>query len=356
MNLTGNFGIFCYNGVFHFLNYKENPMYQLVAIGNALVDTEFKLTDKILTQTGLTKSNMTLADTDEQNALFDIVNMHGLTPAKQAGGGSAGNTVACFSALGGTSFYNCRVGHDKHGEFYLSDMANMGVAIDDDRAKVVGATGTCAVLVTDDGERTMQTNLAVSGQIDESNVVFDVLAGAKYLYLEGYLAMTPSVQSAISRLCQTAKAQGVKIVVSFADPAVVRFAKDGVMSWLVDGVDMIFCNMDEAKLFAKTDDDTQAVHTLLNHAELVVITNGANPTTVADKDSIHLYDVSPADVVDTNGAGDNFAGAFLYALAQGVDYQACMALAGAVAGCVVSQFGARLPKAEYGLIKQTVLG
>ena len=333
-------------------------MYQLVAIGNALVDTEFKICDEILTQTGLTKSNMTLADTDEQTALFDMLNTHGLTPTKQAGGGSAGNTVACFSALGGTSFYCCRVGHDKRGAFYLSDMQNMGVAIDAVKAEVVGATGTCVVLVTDDGERTMQTNLGVSGEIDQSNVDFDVLSKAKYLYLEGYLAMTPSVQDAISKLCQTAKAQGVKIVVSFADPAVIRFAKDGILSWLTgltDGVDVIFCNMDEAKLFAGTDDNTQAVHALLAHAALVVITDGANPTTVADKDGICMYDVAPANVIDTNGAGDNFAGAFLYALAQGADYGACVALAGAVASHVVSQFGARLPKAEYDLIKQSVL-
>ena len=331
-------------------------MYQLVAIGNALVDTEFKLTDEILTQTGLTKSNMTLADTDEQTALFDMLNTHGLTPTKQAGGGSAGNTVACFSALGGTSFYCCRVGHDKRGAFYLSDMQKMGVGRDAGRAEVGGGTGTWAVLVTGDGERTMQTNLGVSGEIDQSNVDFDVLSKAKYLFLEVYLAMTPSVQSAISKLCQTAKTQGVKIVVSFADPAVIRFAKDGVMAWLMDGVDMIFCNMDEAKLFAETDDDIQAAHALLKHAKLAVITNGANPTTVADKDSVRLYDVPPANVIDTNGAGDNFAGAFLYALAQGADYGACVALAGAVASRVVSQFGARLPKAEYGLIKQTVLG
>lgn len=336
-------------------------MYQLVAIGNALVDTEFKLCDEILTQTGLTKSNMTLADTDEQTALFDMLNTHGLTPTKQAGGGSAGNTVACFSALGGSSFYCCRVGHDKRGAFYLSDMQNMGVAIDAGRAEVVGATGTCVVLVTDDGERTMQTNLGVSGEIDQSNVDFDVLSKAKYLYLEGYLAMTPSVQDAISKLCQTAKAQGVKIVVSFADPAVIRFAKDGILSWLTgltgltDGVDVIFCNMDEAKLFAGTDDSTQAVYALLAHAALVVITDGANPTTVADKDGICMYDVAPANVIDTNGAGDNFAGAFLYALSEGADYKRCVALAGGVASHVVSQFGARLPKAEYDLIKQTVL-
>lgn len=329
-------------------------MYDLIAIGNALVDTEFKISDDTLNQTALTKGSMTLASTDEQSALFDILQAHNITPTKQASGGSAGNTVACFSALGGSAFYHCRVGHDKHGMFYLSDMANMGVTIDGAKAEVAGTTGTCIVLVTDDGERTMQTDLAVSSQIDESNVDFDVLAGAKYLYLEGYLAMSPSVQPAIAKLCQLAKSQGVKIVVSFADPAVVRFAKDGVMSWLQNGVDMIFCNMDEAKLFANTDDDATAVQTLLTHAKVAVVTNGAKPTSVGDEHGIILYDVLTADVVDTNGAGDNFAGAFLYALSQGLDYQACVRLAGGVASRVVSQFGARLPKAEYGLIKQEI--
>lgn len=330
-------------------------MYQLVAIGNALLDTEFKLSDEVLTQTKLTKGNMTLASTDEQSALFDILHTHGLTPTKQASGGSAGNTVACFSALGGSSFYHCRVGHDKRGLFYLSDMASMGVAIDETKAEVVGATGTCAVLVTDDGERTMQTNLAVSAEIDDSNVDFETLRGAKFLYLEGYLAMTPSVQPAITKLCQIAKDEGVKIVVSFADPAVVRFAKDGLMSWLSLGVDIIFCNMDEAKLLASTDDDKQAIDTLRRHAKLAIITNGAYPTTVADEHGVYQYDVPSAQVIDTNGAGDNFAGAFLYALLQGLDYQACVALAGGIASRVVSQFGARLPKADYAHTKEQIL-
>lgn len=332
-------------------------MYNLVAIGNALVDTEFKLTDNILTQTKLTKGNMTLANTQEQSALFDILHTHGLTPSKQAGGGSAGNTVACFSALGGQAFYNCRVGSDDFAKFYLSDMADMGVAINGIKSQASGTTGSCVVLITDDGERTMQTNLAVSGEIDDSNIDFDALAKADVLYLEGYLAMTPSVQPAITKLRQYAKAQGVKIAVSFADPAVVKFAKDGVMSWLSDGVDMIFCNMDEAKLFAETTDEILAIKTLQYYANLVVVTNGANPTTVGEKNgTICQYTVPPAKVLDTNGAGDNFAGAFLYALSQKLDYQACVALAGAVASRVVSQFGARLPKTDYNDIKIQILG
>lgn len=330
-------------------------MYELVAIGNALVDTEFKITDELLTQTKLAKASMTLADTDEQTALFAMLNEQGLTPNKQAGGGSAGNTVACFCALGGHAHYHCRVGDDKHGVFYLSDMANMGVSINSAKATVTGTTGSCVVLVTDDGERTMQTNLAVSSEIDESNVDFEVLAGAKFLYLEGYLAMSPSVQPAIAKLCQVAKEQGVDIVVSFADPAVIKFAKDGILSWLTGGVDMIFCNMDEAKLFADTDDEATAVQALLAHTKKAIITNGAKPTTIATKDGVHLYDVPSANVVDTNGAGDNFAGAYLYALSQGLDDGACVALAGSVASRVVAQFGARLNKANYSIIKNTVL-
>ncbi|MDO4450786.1 MAG: adenosine kinase [Moraxella sp.] len=330
-------------------------MYELVAIGNALVDTEFKITDELLTHTKLAKALMTLADTDEQTALFAMLNEQGLTPNKQAGGGSAGNTVACFCALGGHAHYHCRVGDDKHGVFYLSDMANMGVSINNTKATVTGTTGSCVVLVTDDGERTMQTNLAVSSEIDESNVDFEVLAGAKFLYLEGYLAMSPSVQPAIAKLCQVAKEQGVDIVVSFADPAVIKFAKDVILSWLTGGVDMIFCNMDEAKLFADTDDEATTVQALLAHTKKAIITNGAKPTTIATKDGVHLYDVPSANVVDTNGAGDNFAGAYLYALSQGLDDGACVALAGSVASRVVAQFGARLNKADYGIIKNTVL-
>lgn len=331
-------------------------MYQLVAIGNALLDTEFKLSDDLLSQTHLTKGSMTLADTSEQAALFHLLEAHGIMPSKQAGGGSAGNTVACFSALGGSSFYHCQVGTDERAELYLSDMADMGVTIDGTKSQTEGVTGSCVVLVSDDGERTMQTNLAVSAQIDESNVTFGTLMGATFLYLEGYLAMTPSVQSAIAKLRQSAKENAVKIVVSFADPAVICFAKAGILSWLSDGVDMIFCNMDEAKLFGETDDDAQAINALLAHATLVVVTNGANPTTVATKNGLHRYEVPSADVVDTNGAGDNFAGAFLYALSLGLDHQACVALAGAVSAHVVGQFGPRLPKEQYRVIRQAVIG
>lgn len=325
-------------------------MYDLVAIGNALVDTEFKVNDEVLVKTSLGRGSMTLTDVAGQSALFDVLKAYQILPAKQSGGGSAANSVVAFSVLGGKACYHCRVGDDGLGRFYLQDLAQMGVAIDG-KAVSAGQTGTCAVLVTPDGERTMQTHLGASSELSSENVDFDTLDGAKYLYLEGYLAMSPALLPVIEKLCQIAKANGTKIVVSFADPAVVNFAKDGLLAWLKLGVDVIFCNKDEATLFAQVDDVETAVRHLLDYASLVVVTNSDKPTTVGIKDgeniTLQTFNVPSADVVDTNGAGDNFAGALIYGLLQGWSMDKCVALAGEVASRVVAQFGARLPKDGY---------
>ena len=323
--------------------------YTLIAIGNALVDTEFVITDTILADTALTRGSMTLTDADGQAALFATLERHGISATKQAGGGSAANSVAAFAALSGqdgSAYYHCRVGDDARGRFYLSDLAQMGVATGAS-AISAGQTGSCAVLVTPDGERTMQTHLGASAELSADNIDFNIITGATYLYLEGYLAMNPNLHPIITRLSEQARAQGVQVVVSFADPAVVRFAKDGLLTWLDAGVDMIFCNMEEARLFANTDDNDTAVRALLTYTRTAVVTNGAQPTTIGTADDIHHHAVPAADVVDTNGAGDNFAGAYLYAHAQGYTAAQCVTLAGTVASHVVTQYGARLPKDAY---------
>ncbi|MFC0821070.1 adenosine kinase [Moraxella marmotae] len=336
-------------------------MYDIVAIGNALVDTEFTLSDAALADTGLTLGNMTLADTDTQNALFAKLSEQGNTPAKQAGGGSAANSMVAFASLGGTAFYHCRVGGDDMGDFYLSDLANSGVQTSADFAvQTDGTTGSCVVLVTPDGERTMQTHLGASSQINADNVKFDTLNGAKWLYLEGYLAMSPSAADALEQLHHTARQAGAKIAVSFADPAVVKFAKDGLQAMLNRGVDAVFCNLEEASLFADADGDADPVNALLKYSELVVITNSDKPTTIACRgdngiEEYQVESVAVSQVIDTNGAGDNYAGAFLYGLSQGLDLPSCGKLAAAVASAIVSQFGPRLTVADYQAIKGSVL-
>lgn len=330
-------------------------MFDIIAIGNALVDTEFQVSDDTLVTTGLTRGNMTLVGEDGQRALFSILTEQGVILAKKAGGGSAANSMVAFASLGGRAFYNCRVGGDDMGNFYLSDLEKSGVTTDTNTAiDQHGTTGSCVVLVTSDGERTMQTHLGTSSQINESNINMTTLQGAKWLYLEGYLAMSPTITQGISMLRIKAKAEGVKVAVSFADPAVVKFAKDGLDAMLLDGVDAIFCNLEEAMLYTSTDNHEAAVHSLGKFAKLVVVTNGNQDTLIKqDNDVISVPSVAIDAVVDTNGAGDNYAGAFLYAHTQGHTLKECGALAAAVAGHVVTQFGPRLSTADYQAIKQT---
>ena len=337
-------------------------MYDVMAVGNALVDHEYLLNDEQLTQTSLAKGSMTLASLEEQAQLLKEFEAQQLQPSKQTGGGSAANAMFAFASLGGKSFYGCRVGDDQAGEFYLVDLNQAGVATTSEKSvSAGGVTGSCVVAITPDGERTMQTFLGTSSDINEGNIDFDALTQSSWLYFEGYLAMSESLRPALQKLRQQAKANNTKIAVSFADPAVVNFAKEGLLEVLGDGVDTIFCNAEEAQLFTETDNITAAAQALTQYCHLAVVTNSADDTIICEKaedGSITLLDVPTPNVdkvIDTNGAGDNYSGAFLYALSQNHSLAQCGQLAGTVASQVVQQFGPRLSVAQYQHLAQQIL-
>lgn len=338
-------------------------MYDVMAIGNALVDHEYVLSDAALDETELTKGNMTLAAIEEQQQLLAYFQLANINPTKQAGGGSAANTMFTFASLGGKPFYACRVGDDKEGTFYLQDLHNAGVATSEKSIHAGGVTGSCVVAVTEDGERTMQTYLGTSSDITAENVNFDTLVSADWLYLEGYLAMSESIQPAMTQLREQAATHGTKIAVSFADPAVVKFAKDGLLNMLGNKVAVIFCNSEEARLFTNKDELKTAASTLLDHCQIAVVTDGANGAVIAqqpvqaDGDIIIHEVATPAvrNVIDTNGAGDNYAGAFLYALSQNYSLPECGRLASEVSAQVIQQFGPRLTPEDYQDIARRVL-
>lgn len=337
-------------------------MYDVMAVGNALVDHEYLLNEEQLKQTSLAKGSMTLASFEEQTQLLSEFQEQQLQPSKQTGGGSAANAMFAFSSLGGKSFYGCRVGDDQAGEFYLADLNQAGVATTSDKSiSAGGVTGSCVVAITPDGERTMQTYLGTSSEINEDNLDLNALSQSNWLYFEGYVAMSESLLPALSKLRQQAKHNHVKIVVSFADPAVINFAKQGLLEMLGDGVETIFCNAEEAKLFAETDDLTAAVQALTQYCQLAVMTNSAEDTIICQKAEdgtltlINIPTPKVEKVVDTNGAGDNYSGAFLYGLTQNYSLVQCGQLAGAVASQVVQQFGPRLTVAQYQAVVKQVL-
>jgi len=337
-------------------------MYDVMAIGNALVDHEYVLSDAALEETELTKGNMTLAGIEEQQQLLAYFKLANIDPSKQAGGGSAANTMYAFASLGGKPFYACRVGDDNQGEFYLKDLHEAGVTTSEKSIHTGGVTGSCVVAVTEDGERTMQTYLGTSSEITADNVDFDALTQAEWLYIEGYLAMSESIQPAMTQLRHQAGIHNAKIAVSFADPAVVKFAKDGLLNMLGNKVAVIFCNSEEAKLFTDKKQVKASARSLLEYCQTAVVTDGANGAIIAhkpdDDSDIEIYEIATpvvANVIDTNGAGDNYAGAFLYALSQQYSLLECGHLASEVSAQVIQEFGPRLDSRDYRDIAKRVL-
>ena len=227
-----------------------------------------------------------------------------------------------FASLGENLIMRVAFGDDSEGRFYLHDLNEAGVATDESFSiSKTGETGTYVVIVTPDGERTMQTHLGTSSEIRTENVDFTTLEQSDWLY--GRLSChvrqlsPPYWQTSPTNL----SLHHAKIAVSFADPAVVNFGKEGLLEMLGNGVNVIFCNSEEARLFTGKKQLKAAIRALMDHCDLAVVTDGANDTCICKRqadDSLKFTITPPtvAEIIDTNGAGDNFAGAFLYALSQ----------------------------------------
>lgn len=318
----------------------------LYAIGNALVDSEYLVDDAFLQQQGIEKGRMTLIDQAQQQQLCQGLQQR-FSCAKRASGGSAANSVIAFAALGGTAFYGCKVAKDDNGDFYLQDLHAAGVTAPSHAQVEQGITGTCVVMVTPDSERTMHTFLGITAELSAEELDFAALTKARFLYIEGYLATSPSARQAVAQARGIAKNAGIQTALTFSDPAMVQYARSGLTELLAEGVDILFCNEDEACLWANTTDVAAAITQLHQLSPLVVVTCGSRGALVSAQGQIQTIAPCPVQAVDSNGAGDGFAGAFMYGLSQGWPLAECGRLAARIAAAVVSQFGPRLPQEQY---------
>ncbi|PTQ87849.1 pfkB family carbohydrate kinase [Agitococcus lubricus] len=219
----------------------------LYAIGNALVDSEYVVDDAFLQHHAIQKGQMTLIDATQQHTLLSALHQR-FECAKRASGGSAANSVIAFAALGGSAFYACKVAADANGDFYLHDLNAAGVKAPRHAQVADGITGTCVVMVTPDSERTMHTFLGITAELSPQELDLDALTKARFLYIEGYLATSASARHAVSAARALAKAQNICTALTFSDPAMVQYARDGLSEMLADGVDILFCNETEATL------------------------------------------------------------------------------------------------------------
>lgn len=337
-----------YKATFKPIHNRNSMKYDVFGIGNALVDKEFEVTDAFLAEHGIQKGMMTLIDQERQQQLLS-----GLTEAfglkKRASGGSAANSIVAVSQFGGKAFYACKVANDETGEFYMHDLHAAGVAtkLDQVRCASEGVTGKCMVMVTPDAERTMNTFLGITADFSEAELHLDELKQAKYLYIEGYLVTSDVSRAAALKARQVAAENGVKTAMTFSDPAMVRFFRQGVDEMIGNGVDILFCNREEACVFTGKDDLEEAIAAIRPFAQKVVITLGSKGALVVDDTGRTEIAANPVKAVDTNGAGDMFAGAFLYAITQGMDNAQAGKLASLAAARIVTVFGARLSKQAH---------
>lgn len=325
--------------------------YDLYGIGNALVDKEFEVTDDFLAQNGIEKGMMSLIDEEKQIALLaQLDETFGLK--KQASGGSAANSMVAASQFGAKTFYACKVANDQTGSFYMHDLQEAGVTTKLEECKDEGLTGQCMVMVTPDAERTMNTFLGITADFCEQELHLDELKQSHYLYIEGYLVTSDVSRAAAIQARQTAKAHGVKTAMTFSDPAMVTYFKDGIKEMLGEHVDILFCNREECLTFTEEQDLENAIAKLTQIADKLVITLGSEGALIISDDQRTHIPAKTVKAIDTNGAGDMFAGSFMYGMTQGMSDEQAGALANAAAAEVVSVFGARLEaKTHQDLLK-----
>jgi sugar/nucleoside kinase (ribokinase family) len=327
--------------------------YHLYAIGNALVDTEYEVTDAQLQAAGVEKRHMTLIDTARRAELLKHVHH---VKSHRTGGGSAGNTVVALAQLGGKAFYSCRVADDELGDFYTKDLLSHGVATNLTHTKPPeGQTGSCMVMVTPDAERSMSTFLGATADIDKTALHLHDIVKARVYYMEGYLAASPTGLAAAIKGRTIAAQAGVKLATTLSDMSMINFCRPGLDAMVGTDLDFLFCNEEEAQVWCGTTDMAQICQQLGQQAKTVCLTRSAKGCLVLEAGNITDVPAAQVKAIDTNGAGDMFAGAFLYAVTHGHSHAQAAWLANQAAGRVVAQYGNRLNQETMNSLKADFL-
>lgn len=320
--------------------------YDVYGLGNALVDIQYRVDAEFLAGQGIEKGVMTLVDAPRQAALVKAL---GQEPAASASGGSAANTLIGLAGFGGTAYYACQLGQDHWGDFYHRDLQAAGVDTDATH-RVADPTGTCMVFITPDADRTLNTFLGASLHFGPDRIEAAPIQQSRYIYIEGYLTSGEASFDACLKARDLARDHNVGVSLTLSDPFMVDAFKERFAAILEGGIDLLFCNEDEAKAYTGAADRQSALQALQALAGTVCITCGADGVLVAAAEQVHQVPGVPVDAVDTNGAGDMFAGGYLYGITHGHDARRSAQLGSYAAAQVVARFGPRLDERLEGRI------
>lgn len=313
-------------------------VYDVYGVGHALVDIQYKVDAELLVELGVEKGVMTLIDEERQQILFAAID---LPPLASASGGSAANTMIGVALFGGSAYYACLTGRDTWGDFYQRDLETAGVATAAAN-RGAGKTGQCVVFITPDADRTLNTYLGISSAIGPEQLQVDKIAASRYVYLEGYLLSSDNGYAACRKAIEMARASDTAISLTLSDPFMVATFKERFATLVADGVDLLFCNEEEAFAFSGENERQAAIEFLGKRVHTVYTTCGADGALICEGGQIISVPGVGVKAVDTTGAGDLFAGGALYGLTHDLDVEKAGKLGSYAAAQVVAQYGPRL--------------
>ena len=315
---------------------------KVIGFGAALVDKQFLIKDDVLNDLDIEKGLMTLNSEEEQNELLTFLRDQNYNQISSCGG-SATNSIYAAAALGTTAGFIGKVAQDEDGEIYNADLKDNNIEISNCVTSADGKTGNCIVLITPDAERTMNTYLGVSSETKFSEINFHQVSSTNLLFMEAYVVTSPDTKDTAEKLIESCHESDIKIALSLSDPGIVAGFKDDLKSWMDKKIDYLFCNHEEAKTFCGADN----FEGLRNYAKTVFITNGVNPTIVLEEKQTYEIPAYEAKAVDTNGAGDMFAGGVIHGLSEGWENAESVKFGNFLASKGVAEIGPRLKKNKY---------
>lgn len=318
------------------------PTLDVLTIGNAIVDVFSQTDEAFLVREGLVKGSMRLIDHEEAERLFSHMG-----PVELVSGGCAGNTASGIASFGGRAGFIGKVADDELGRFYRHDFAALGIrypTLPLDRGL---PTARSMILITPDGERTMNTNLSACLELTVEDIDRETVEAAAITYLEGYLWDPPKAKEAFREASRIAHEAGRKVAITLSDSFCVdRFRQEFLQLARTGAVDIVFANEHEARALYETSDLDTALGLLARDVPLAVVTRGADGSVILSEGERIAVPVAPVErIVDLTGAGDLYASGFLFGLARGFDLTRCGELGSIAAAEIIGHVGAR-PQAE----------
>ena len=321
--------------------------YDISALGNALVDTQYMVDHEFLNEIGLEPDSMTLATADEHSPIIKKLESMGVNSISDCGG-SATNSLVAASYYGSDCHHVCRVADDIDGKKYLDSLKKAGVKhIGFSKEGSNMPTGKCLIFVTPDAKRTMSSMLGISAYLGSKDINYDAVENSKIFYIEGYMVTSDENFGAVKSVLSSIKNKETIKALSLSDAGIVQGFKEKFNEIESYGIDMIFCNDDEAMAFAEAENFRNAINFYKNKSYMTFITKGSEGSIIINNGKEIFSPAVSIEPIDTNGAGDMYAGSFMHAYLRGFELSKCAEFANYASSKIVQTFGPRLTPEGY---------